>query len=76
VEAAEEARRDVVVIPLAEVGRDLVDVRGAQQRWLIARQNIKTQRESGELTRVRFEAGLGTEVDVAQARTLLATSEA
>jgi multidrug efflux system outer membrane protein len=76
VEAAEDARRDVLVILLAEVARNLVEVRGAQRRWLIARQNIQTQQESVELTRVRFEAGLGTEVDVAQARTLLATTEA
>lgn len=76
VEAAEEARRDVLVILLAEVARNLVEVRGAQQRLLIAQQNIHTQQESVELTRVRFEAGLGTEVDVSQARTLLATTEA
>jgi NodT family efflux transporter outer membrane factor (OMF) lipoprotein len=53
-----------------------VEVRGAQQRLVIARQNIRTQQDSVELTRVRFEAGLGTEVDVAQARTLLARTEA
>jgi multidrug efflux system outer membrane protein len=76
VEAVEDALRDVLVILLAEVARNLVEVRGAQQRWLIARQNIQTQQESVELTRVRFEAGLGTEVDVAQARTLLATTQA
>jgi multidrug efflux system outer membrane protein len=76
VEAVEDARHDVVVILLAEVARNLVEVRGAQQRWLIARQNIHSQQESVELTRVRFDAGLGTEVDVAQARTLLATTQA
>jgi len=76
VEAAEEARHDVLVILLAEVARNLTEVRAAQQRLFIARQNIHTQQESVELTRVRFEAGLGTEVDVAQARTLLATTQA
>lgn len=75
VEAAEEARRDVLVLLLAEVARNLVEVRGAEQRWLIACENIQTQQDAVELTRVRFEAGLGTEVDVAQARTLLATTE-
>jgi outer membrane protein, multidrug efflux system len=76
VEATEDARRDVLVILLAEVARNLTEVRGAEQRLSIARQNIQTQQESVELTRVRFEAGLGTEVDVAQARTLLATTQA
>lgn len=75
-EAAEDNPRDVLVILLAEVARNLVEVRGAQQRLLIARQNIHTQQESVELTRVRFAAGLGTEVDVAQAQALLATTEA
>jgi multidrug efflux system outer membrane protein len=76
VEAAEDARRDVVVILLAEVARNLTEVRGAEQRLAIARQNIQTQQDSVDLTRVRFEAGLGTEVDVAQAGTLLATTQA
>lgn len=68
VEAAEDARRDVLVILLAEVARNLSEVRGAEQRLAIARQNIQTQQDSVELTRVRFQAGLGTEVDVAQAQ--------
>jgi NodT family efflux transporter outer membrane factor (OMF) lipoprotein len=76
VEAAEDARRDVLVILLAEVARNLMEVRGAEQRRLIAQHNIQTQQDTVELTRVRFEAGLGTEVDVAQARTLLATTQA
>src|SRR5262249_19199594 len=42
VEAAEDARRDVLVILLAEVARSLVEVRGAEQRLIIARQNIVT----------------------------------
>jgi NodT family efflux transporter outer membrane factor (OMF) lipoprotein len=76
VEAAEDAQRDVLVILLAEVARNFTEVRGAEQRLAIARQNIQTQRDSVDLTRIRFEAGLGTEVDVAQARTLLATTQA
>ena len=76
VEAAEDTRHDVVVILLAEVARNLMEVRGAEQRQLIARHNIETQQDTVELTRVRFAAGLGTEVDVAQARTLLATTQA
>jgi len=76
VEAAEDNRRDVLLIVLAEVARNLVEVRAAQQRLLIAQSNIQTQQEVVELTRVRFEAGLGSQVEVAQARTLLATTEA
>jgi multidrug efflux system outer membrane protein len=75
-EAAEDNRRDVLVILLAEVARNLVEVRAAQQRLVIARSNIQAQQEIVELTRVRSEAGLGSEVEVSQARTLLATTEA
>ena len=75
-EAAEDNRRDVLVILLAEVARNLVEVRAAQQRLVIARSNIQAQQDIVELTRVRSEAGLGSEVEVSQARTLLATTEA
>ena len=75
-DAAEDNRRDVLVIVLAEVARNLVAVRTAQQRLIIAQNNIQSQREVVDLTRARFDAGLGTEVDVAQARTVLATTEA
>ena len=75
-EATEENRRDVLVIVLAEVARNLVEVRSAQQRLRIAQDNIQTQQEVVDLTRVRFNAGLATEVDVSQARALLATTQA
>jgi outer membrane protein, multidrug efflux system len=74
--AAEDNRRDVLVIVLAEVARNLVDVRTAQQRLLIARRNIQTQQDVVDLTRVRMQAGLATEVEVSQALTLLATTRA
>jgi len=75
-EATEDNRRDVLVIVLAEVARNLVGVRSAQQRILIAQNNIQTQQEVVDLTRARFDAGLATEVDVSQARALLATTQA
>ena len=75
-EAAEDNRRDVLVIVLAEVARNLVELRAAQQRLLIAHDNIQTQQDVVDLTRVRFDAGLATQVDVSQARALLATTQA
>jgi len=74
--AAEDNRRDVLVIVLAEVARNLIELRTAEQRLLIARDNIKTQQEVADLTRVRLQAGLATEVEVSQARALLATTRA
>lgn len=75
-EAAEDNRRDVLVIVLAEVARNLVELRAAEQRLRIAADNIKTQQDVVDLTRVRFDAGLATQVDVSQARALLATTQA
>src|SRR5215470_6255832 len=75
-EATEDNRRDALVIVLAEVARNLVELRSAQQRILIAQDNIQTQQEVVDLTRARFDAGLATDVDVSQARALLATTQA
>ncbi len=74
--AAEENRRDVLVTLLAEVARNYVELRGFQQRLAIAHENIQAQQESLELTRVRFQAGLTSALDVAEAEALLATTRA
>ena len=73
--ATEDNRRDVLVTLLAEVTRNYVDVRGFQQRLDITRDNIRTQQQTVELTTARFAAGLSSELDVAQARANLATTE-
>jgi len=75
-EAAEDNRRDVLVIVLAEVARNFVEVRAVQERLLIAQDNIQAQQDVVDLTRARLDAGLATEVDVSQARALLATTQA
>jgi len=72
---AEWDRRDVLIILLSEVARNYVELRGTQKRIIILKQNIELQRKSLELTRGRLEAGLGNELDVAQAEALLTTTE-
>jgi multidrug efflux system outer membrane protein len=64
VAAIGEARRDVLVSLLAEVARNYSELRGFQRRLEIIDRNIKLQADSLELTRVRAEAGLGTQLDV------------
>jgi NodT family efflux transporter outer membrane factor (OMF) lipoprotein len=64
VAAIAEARRDILVSLLAEVARNYSELRGFQRRIDITNQNIKLQQDSLELTRVRAEAGLGTQLDV------------
>jgi multidrug efflux system outer membrane protein len=71
VEAAEEGRRDALVTLLADVARNYVELRGAQERLRILDETRESERESLELARARFEAGLGTELDVARAEGLL-----
>jgi NodT family efflux transporter outer membrane factor (OMF) lipoprotein len=74
-EATIEDYRDVLVSLYAEVALNYVDVRALQMRLNFARQNVTAQRESLELTRDRFEAGLTSALDVAQAEQNLAQTE-
>jgi multidrug efflux system outer membrane protein len=61
---------------LGEVATNYLQVRGNQRRIAIARENIKTERQTLELTQGRFEAGLGNILAVTQSEALLATTEA
>ena len=69
--ATAEARaadlQDVLVSLTAEVVLDYIDVRSGQQRLEIARSNVALQEQTLELTRLRQQAGLGTELEVQQA---------
>lgn len=76
VQASEENYRDTLVTLLSEVSVNYLSLRGAQLRLDIARKNIETQRQTLNLTRERFEAGLNSELDVAQAKAQLAGTEA
>ena len=74
-EATVEDYRDVLVSLLAEVALAYVDLRALQQRIDFARSNIEAQRESLQLTRDRFDAGLTSALDVAQAESNLGDTE-
>jgi len=74
-EATIEDYRDVLVSLYAEVALNYVDVRSFQVRLQFARDNVGAQRESLEITRDRFEAGLTSALDVAQAEQNLAQTE-
>jgi len=76
VAAAEFGRRNALVILLGEVGRNYVETRGTQRRLAIANQNIKAQQEALDIARDRFKNGLTSDLDVQQAATLLATTQA
>ncbi len=77
VQAAKEARRDVAVIIASETALAYIDLRGAQRRLEVARDNADVQSQSLELLRDLLENGRATELDLnraeAQYRTTLAT---
>ncbi|HZD40807.1 MAG TPA: efflux transporter outer membrane subunit, partial [Terriglobales bacterium] len=78
VEAAEanigvavEDRNATLVTLLGEVARNYIELRGFQHRLDVARANLKAQQETLDLTRVRFQAGLASDLDVAQDEALV-----
>ncbi|HEX4794930.1 MAG TPA: efflux transporter outer membrane subunit [Humisphaera sp.] len=72
--ASLEARRDAMVTLLAEVARNYIDLRGAQLQLSIARENVRSQQDTVELTRSRFAAGLNSDLDVARAEAQVAST--
>ena len=74
--AAKESYRDVMLLVLADVARNYMELRGLQHQIAIAEKNRGAQREMLELTRVRAEAGLATNLDVERQAAQLAATEA
>ncbi len=75
-QASIEDYRDVLVVLYADVATTYVDVRTFQERIRYAEQNVETQRGSLKLTIDRRDAGIGSDLDVAQARQNLSSTEA
>jgi len=67
--AADLAAAQVSVV--AELAQTYFQLRGLQQQLEVARSNADNQRDSLDLVQARLEAGSGTELDVAQARSQL-----
>jgi len=75
-EAREEDYRDALVTLFAEVALNYVDYRTLEERIAVANRNIAAQRNSVDLTKGRLDAGLVPKIDVTQASTNIALSEA
>ena len=75
-DASVEDYRDVLVTLLGDIALNYLEVRTLQARLIFARSNIDAQRESLALTQARFDAGLTSALDVAQAESNLGRSEA
>ncbi len=76
IEASMEERRDVLVSVLGDVAKSYIDLRGFQRRLDVAHANLKAQQETLELTKVRFEAGLASDLDVARAESQVSATAA
>ena len=75
-EAFVEDRRSVLVTLLGDVAKNYIDLRGLQRRLAVAQDNLKAQQDTLELTKIRFDAGLASDFDVAQAEGEVKTTEA
>ena len=67
---------DVLVSLLAEVAANYIGIRTAQEELDVARRNAELQRSSFDIASRRAKAGAVTDVDPAQAATLLHATEA
>ena len=74
-QASVEAYRDVLVSLYAETALAYVNVRASQERLRIAHTNVETQEDTLQLTKDRFDSGLVSALDVAQAESNLANTE-
>jgi len=73
-QASVEAYRDVLVPLYAETALAYVNVRASQERLRIAHTNVETQENTLQLTKDRFDSGLVSALDVAQAESNLANT--
>jgi NodT family efflux transporter outer membrane factor (OMF) lipoprotein len=72
--AAMEDQRDVYVTLLGDVARNYVELRGAQRRLAIAKQNLASQEQTLDLIRSRNRAGFVTNLDVSRQAAQVATT--
>lgn len=76
VQVAEYAREDILLSLRAEVARNYIDLRNAQQRLHLARETLTASRTLADLVESLRAAGLRTELDAAQARSLVLSLDA
>jgi outer membrane protein TolC len=74
--AASADSQNVLLSAMAEVARNYVDLRGYQLRYAVAQGSLQSERETLEVTQDRRRRGVVTELDVAQAASQLAKTEA
>lgn len=75
--AAQVANYDDALVTLTgDVAAVYINIRALQEALTIARRNIELQQKSADLTKLRFDNGVTTELDVQEATTLLNNTKA
>jgi NodT family efflux transporter outer membrane factor (OMF) lipoprotein len=75
-DAAVENYDSMLVTLLGDVATNYAQLRTTEQRIKYAKQNVELQRQTLTLVRARFDAGTVSELDLDQARSTLAQTEA
>ncbi|MGC4032078.1 MAG: efflux transporter outer membrane subunit [Tepidisphaeraceae bacterium] len=73
-QAQVDARRDSLVTLLSEVARNYILLRGYQYQLAIVDKNIAAQYDTLQLQQQKLQAGIATDLTVAQAEALLAST--
>lgn len=68
--------QDVILMTISEVGSSYFQLRGAQEQLRIAKKNRRLQKKTFRLVQTKYEFGEVGALDVEQARTQLAQTEA
>lgn len=76
VDASEACLQGAHTAIAAEVARNYLTLRGLQQRQAVTEAGLVNQREALRIVSARLDAGRGTQLDLARARTLVASTEA
>jgi NodT family efflux transporter outer membrane factor (OMF) lipoprotein len=74
--ASIEDRHSVLVTLLGDVAKNYIDLRGLQRRLAVAQANLQAQQDTLDLTKIRFDAGLASDFDVALAEGQVKTTAA
>lgn len=75
-DASVENYDDVLVILISDTANNYIDMRTFEQRVQLAQQNVEIQTGTFKLVQAKFDAGTVSVLDVAQAETQLAQTEA
>ncbi len=76
VQAEEEAYNAALVLLQAETASTYVQLRTIDERLTLAQQNVELQKNTLAIAQARFEQGIVSQLDVHQARAILANTEA